>query len=91
MIIKDLCYKKINDLNICYYFGSKYCFASNEYNIYYYDIKYGVRKEYISEEKIIDICCDSSHINLLTQSGKLYEYLKNGYKRENSEKYIYFK
>jgi hypothetical protein len=50
-----------------------------------------VRKEYISEEKIIDICCDSSHINLLTQSGKLYEYLKNGYKRENSEKYIYFK
>jgi len=36
MIIKDLCFKQINDLNIFY----KYFFArnDNEYNIYCYDI-----------------------------------------------------
>jgi hypothetical protein len=40
MIIKDLCYKQINDLYTYYeYFSPKYCFARNEYNIYYYDIK----------------------------------------------------
>jgi hypothetical protein len=59
MIIKGLCYKQINDLYICYYFSGFeycfYCFARNEYNIYYYDIKYGVMKEYISEEKIIHV------------------------------------
>jgi hypothetical protein len=48
-------------------------------------------KEYISEEKIIDMCCGSEHSILLTQSGKVYEYLVNDYKRENSEKYIDFK
>jgi hypothetical protein len=98
MIIKDLCYKQINDLNTCYfywnqfynYFGPKYCIASNEYNIYYYDIEYEVMKEYISEEKIIDICCGAYHSILLTQSGKVYEYFVRNYKRENSEKYIYF-
>ncbi len=38
-------------------FGSKYCFArdDNEYKIYYYDVKYGVLKEYISEEKLLII------------------------------------
>jgi hypothetical protein len=95
MIINDLCYKQINDLNIFsdYDFDLKYCFARNvnEYNIYYYDIKYGVMKEYISEEKIIDICCGLRHSILLTQSGKVNEYLMNKYERENSEKYIYFK
>jgi alpha-tubulin suppressor-like RCC1 family protein len=34
-------------------------------------------KEYISEEKIIDIFCGSEHLILLTQSGKVYEYLVN--------------
>jgi serine/threonine protein kinase len=95
MIIKDLCYKQINDLYIFYDYasGHKHCFArnDNEYNIYYYDIKYEVMKEYISEEKIIDMCCGREHSILLTQSGKVYEYLVNGNERENSEKYIYFK
>jgi hypothetical protein len=50
MIIKDLCYKQINDLNICY-LGSNCCLARNEYKIYY-DIKYGAMKEYISDQKI---------------------------------------
>jgi hypothetical protein len=108
MIIKDLCYKQINDLYICYYFESKYCFArnDNEYNIYYYDIKYGIIKEYISEEKIIDICYGFDYSILLTQSGKVYEYevdeeddeeivveledIIDSKEREKSEKYIYF-
>ncbi len=74
MIIKDLCYKQINDLHICD--ESQYCFARNndDYNIYFYDIKYGVMKEYIGEEKIIDMCCGREHSILLTQSGKVYEY-----------------
>jgi hypothetical protein len=57
MVIKDLCYKQMNDIKINYW--STYYFAhnDNEYNIYYYDIEYGVRKEYISEEKVVDICC----------------------------------
>ncbi len=56
MIIKDLCYKQINDLCISYdCLGPGYCFARNEYNIYFYDIKYGVMKEYISEKKLL-IC-----------------------------------
>jgi hypothetical protein len=55
MIIKDLCYKQFNDLNIFY----EYFFACNhnQYNIYYYDIKYWVMKEYISDEKVIDTVC----------------------------------
>ncbi len=75
MVIKDLCYKQINDIKINYW--STYCFArnDNEYNIYYYDIEYGVMKQIISEEKIIDICCGPKHSILLTQSGKVYEYL----------------
>jgi hypothetical protein len=90
MIIKDLCYKQITDLNIFGPYGHEYCFARNEYNIYEYNIKYGVMKEYISEEKIIDIRCGSRHSILLTQSGKVYEYLVKNNERENSEKYIYF-
>jgi hypothetical protein len=88
MIVKDLCHKQINDIKISCW--SEYCFArnDNEYNIYYYDIKYGVIKEYISEENIIDICCSGRHSILLTQSGKVYEYLVNRNERENSEKYI---
>jgi hypothetical protein len=82
-------FKKINDLNIIY----EYFFArnDNEYNIYYYDVKYWAMKEYISEEKIIDMCCGEEYLNLLTQSGKIYEYLVKDNERENSEKYIYFK
>jgi hypothetical protein len=91
MIIKNLCYKQINDLYIIYGIQSKYCFARNEYNIYYYDIKYGVIKEYISEERIIDICCSAKHSILLTQRGKVNEYLVNEYERENRGKYICFK
>jgi hypothetical protein len=72
MIIKGLRYKQINDLYISnYYFGPTYCMARNEYNIYYYDFEYGVMKEYISEEKIINMCCDLYHSTLLTQSGKV--------------------
>jgi hypothetical protein len=91
MIIKDLCLKQINDLNIGYNCRGYYCFASNEYNIYYYDIEYGVMKGYISEEKIIDISYYYKHSIFLTQSGKVYEYEVNEYERENSEKYIDFK
>jgi alpha-tubulin suppressor-like RCC1 family protein len=63
-------------------------------------------KEYISEEKIIDMCCGKKNSILLTQSGKVYEYLVNSEDdeeisdelediidskaQENSEKYIYF-
>jgi hypothetical protein len=92
MIIKDLCYKQINDLyiNLCGFF-SEYCFARSEYNIYYYNIDRRVMKEYISEEKIIDICCGYKHLILLSQSGKVYEYLVKENERENAEKYIYFK
>jgi hypothetical protein len=91
MIITDLCYKQINDLHICD--ESQYCFARNDddYNIYFYNINYGVMKEYIGEEKIIDMCCGFYHSILLTQSGKVYEYLPNKNERENSEKYIHFK
>jgi translation initiation factor 2 beta subunit (eIF-2beta)/eIF-5 len=88
MIVKDLCHKKINDIKINYL--SNYCFARNEYNIYYYDIKYGVMKEYVSEEKIIDICCGRRHSILLTQSGKVYEYNVNDNERKNSVKYSCF-
>jgi hypothetical protein len=105
MIIKHLCYKQINDFCISYdeLLYPKYCFARNEYNIYYYDIKYGVIKKCISEEKIIDMCCGYGNSILLTQSGKVYEYLVNEEisgelediidlkERENSEKYICFK
>jgi hypothetical protein len=91
MIIKDLCYKQINDIKIDYW--ADYCFVrnDNEHTIYCYDIKHGVMKEYISEEEIIDMCCGVERTILLTQSGKVYEYLVDDHKRENSEKYIYFK
>ncbi len=36
------------------------------------------------------MCCGICHSILLTQSGKVYEYLVKDYKRENSEKHIYF-
>jgi WD40 repeat protein len=90
MIIQDLCHKQINDIKIS--FSSEYFFAcnDNEYNIYCYDIKYGVMKEYISEEKIIDKCCGYGHSILLTESGKVYEYKVNEYERKKSEKYIHF-
>jgi hypothetical protein len=49
MIIKNLCYKKINNLYICedYLFRYKYFFTptDNEYNIYYYHIERGLMKE----------------------------------------------
>jgi hypothetical protein len=89
MIIEDLCFKQINDLYICYFFELIYIFARNEYNVYYYDIEYRVMKEYISEEKIIDMCCGHRRSILLTQSGKVYDYVVNREERENSEKYIY--
>jgi hypothetical protein len=90
MIIQDLSYKQINDIKINYW--SDYFFArnDNEYNIYFYDIRYGVMKEYISEEKIIDMCCGDRHSILLTQSGKVYEYDVNEDERKKSKKYIHF-
>jgi hypothetical protein len=92
MIINDLCHKQINDLSICYglHWDPNYYFARNEYNIYFYDIEYVTIKEYISEEKIVDMCCGSEHSILLTKSGKVYEYKVNDYEREKSEKYINF-
>jgi hypothetical protein len=89
MIIEDLCFKQIKDLYMYYDFpGPKYFFAhnDNEYTIYYYDIEYGVMKEYISEQKIIDMCCGYRHSISLTQSGKVYEYEVNIFERVNSEK-----
>jgi hypothetical protein len=48
-------------------------------------------KEYISDEKIIDMCCGLFNSILLTQSGRVYENKLNSYtERENSEKYIDF-
>ncbi len=47
-------------------------------------------KEYISEEKIISLCCGSEHSILLTQSGSVCEYSVNNYSRFNWEKYIHF-
>jgi hypothetical protein len=47
-------------------------------------------KEYISEEKIIDMCCGANHSILLTQSGKVYEYEVKRKEREKREKYIDF-
>ncbi len=45
MIVQALCHKQINDIKISHL--SSYCFARNvnEYNIYCYDIEYGVMKE----------------------------------------------
>jgi hypothetical protein len=48
-------------------------------------------KEYISEEKIIDMCCGYAHSILLTQCGKVYEYEVNKHERKKSEKHIQFK
>jgi tRNA A-37 threonylcarbamoyl transferase component Bud32 len=84
MIIQDLCFKLISDIkfNLWSYFARN----DNKYTIYCYDIECEVTKEYISEEKIIDICCGGCrYFILLTQSGKVIQY-----KRENREKY-YFK
>jgi hypothetical protein len=64
LIIQELCQKQINDIKINYLY--RYCFARNEHNIYYYDIPYGVMKEYFSQEKIIDMCCGFEHSILLT-------------------------
>jgi hypothetical protein len=90
MIIKDLCHKQINDIKISLL--SDHYFARNENNIYYYDIRYGVMKEYISEEKIIDMCCGGyGHSILLTQSGKVYEYKAFEDVPKKSGKYIHFK
>jgi hypothetical protein len=96
MIIQDLGQKQINDLKIGYFYDLEfhkycfYCFALNESNIYYYDIKYEVMKKYIIEEKIIDMCCGEERSILLTQSGKVYEYEVNEDERKKREKYIDF-
>jgi hypothetical protein len=89
MIVPHLCHKQINDIQINY--ECKYIFARNEYNIYCYEIKYGVMKEYICQEKIIHMCCGNSHSILLTQSGKVYEYKWNDDERKKSKQYIDFK
>jgi alpha-tubulin suppressor-like RCC1 family protein len=47
--------------------------------------------EYISEEKITDMCCGDKNTILSTQSGKVYEYEVNEDEREKSEKRIEFK
>jgi hypothetical protein len=96
MRIKDLCHKRIKDLYISYYNDNEfnqfyYCLARSECNVYWYDIKYGVMKEYISQELIIDMCCDYRRLILLTQSGKVYEYKVDYDELEKSDKYIHFK
>jgi hypothetical protein len=90
MIVHHFCGKQINDIQISGY-RCEYCFARNEYNIYFYDIQYGVIKKYISQEKIIHMCCGWRHSILLTQSGKVYEYKWNEDERKKSEQYIDFK
>jgi hypothetical protein len=92
MIVKDLCHKQINDMKIVVGILDKcYCFARNEYIIYWYDILNGVMKEYISQELIIDMCCSAWHSILLTQSGKVYEYKVDYNGLKISEKCIDFK
>jgi hypothetical protein len=88
-IVHHLCHKQINDIQISY--ECEYCFARNEYNIYCYDIRRRVIKEYISQEKTILMCCGKYHLILLTQSGKVYEYEWNKDERKKSEQYIDFK
>ncbi len=94
MKINDLCNKQINDLHIFdRNSGPNHCFARNDNETkiyyYYYDIEYGVMKEDISEEKVVDICYGYRHSILQTQSGNVYQYLMKDYERENSEKYIH--
>ncbi len=97
MMVSDLCHKQINDLCRSGYFDYElrkecdYCLARSEYNVYWYDIKYGVMKEYISQELIIDMCCGDRNSVLLTQSGQVYEYEVNEDELINSDKYIHFK
>jgi hypothetical protein len=98
MRIKDLCHKRITDLYMSYYCDNwyppnhfYYCLVRNEYNIYYYDMKYGVMKEYISQELIIDMCCGYRRLILLTQSGKVYECKVHYDELAKSGKYIHFK
>jgi hypothetical protein len=90
------CFARNDNKYIIFYFGDetdywpKYCFARNEYKIYFYDIRYKVMKECISEEKIIDMFCILWHSILLTQSGNVYEYSVKDNEREKSEKFIHF-
>jgi hypothetical protein len=75
MIIKDLCYKQIIDINISVCVFSRYCFARNgDKNFYCLDIKNKNVKKYISDENIIDMCCTAKQIIFLTQNGKVYEF-----------------
>jgi hypothetical protein len=76
MIIKDLCHKQIIDINIRLTYSGKRCFARNrDKNIYLLYFKNEKVIEYMSDEKIIDMCCGKSHSLLLTQSGKVYEFI----------------
>jgi hypothetical protein len=97
MMVKDLCHKQINDLCESGYFDYElckdyqYCLVRSEYNVFWYDIKYGVMKEYISQELISDMCCGDRHSVLLTQSGQVYEYKVNEDELIKTDKYIHFK
>jgi hypothetical protein len=73
MIIKDLCFKKIIDINIS--ISCEICSARNcDRNVYFLNFENGKLKKYILNEKIIDMCCGVWHSVLLTQSGKVYEF-----------------
>jgi hypothetical protein len=75
MIIKDLCYKQIIDINISVCVFSRYCFARNaEKSFYCLDFKNKNVKKYISDENIIDMSCTAKQTIFLTQSGKVYEF-----------------
>jgi hypothetical protein len=78
MIIKDLSYKQIIDIDLVSQnkLLSKYCLVRNNNNIIYlFDINYEKVKGYQIDEIIIDMCCGYKHSLLLTNSGKVYEFI----------------
>lgn len=83
MIVKDLCYKQIIDI----YNSKDYFIARNIKNFYFWNEFKGIKfvKEFLTNETIIDMCCNQQQIVLLTQIGEIYvsKYLeKSIYERD---------
>jgi hypothetical protein len=84
MIIKELCYKGINDL--IHSPKLNYMTAQSDRYVYYLDeLKGKLLRSYESDEKIIDISCGVKHIILLKESGNVYEYVYREYPKDSLE------
>jgi hypothetical protein len=60
MVIKDLCFKQIIDINIS--ISCEFCSAHNcDGNVYFLNFRNGKLKKCILNEKIIDMCCGVWH------------------------------